>query len=335
MRVMRCLMMFVAALALGGMALPQKRQTGAAQPRHFEIGRLTFFDFGPPFDFYEVFIVIAEDKGASVERITLTPPAGACVQPAAEIESASGTTSESVTELLGIDPCTIPEKALRREQKRSKKYMTFSGAEVALQVQCGPQTRIIHSDILDRDWFNASAGTPEHTSRTMRLLEQLDHAVGPGVMDRPIFAASQEGKRAQGPESAAMRDLGAGRYDALFKKARAKLSELYRSAHNPTPGPAIRLLSSTPFQPEILVLPVYPQMARIAHLTGPVAFKVGVNQDGTTADISFESGHPLLQNAVREAVSAWRFSKDASGKHVQATIDFQCFVEIESDRLLE
>ena len=72
--------------------------------------------------------------------------------------------------------------------KRCKKCLVFSGANIAMQVQCGSKTRVIRSDILDRDMFDPAANTPEHTSWTMKLLSQMDKAVGPGVMDRPIFS---------------------------------------------------------------------------------------------------------------------------------------------------
>jgi TonB family protein len=229
-------------------------------------------------------------------------------------------------ELLGINPCTIPEKALRREQKRNKKYVTFSGAKVAMQVVCGTQTRIIHSDILDRDWFDPNARTSEHTSRPIRLLERLDSVVGPGVMNGQGFPTSRKENAVQISESLSLSDIAEGRYDALFEKADEKPSELYRSAQNPPPGPAVRLITSTPFQPEVFVLPQYPQMAKIAHMTGTVDFKVGIDADGGTTDITFESGAPLLQMAVKDAVRTWKFPKDASGKQVQAAIDFQCNV---------
>lgn len=37
------------------------------------IGIYTFFDFGPPFDFYEIMIVRPAENGVSIERMTLTP----------------------------------------------------------------------------------------------------------------------------------------------------------------------------------------------------------------------------------------------------------------------
>ena len=106
---MRCSVTVCAVLFLCCPAMCQDR-SAAVQPGQFEIGRHTFFDFGPPFNFYEIFVVRPSATGTSVERITLTPPGQKCVAPA-EVKAASATTSESVAKLLGDkNPCTIPEK---------------------------------------------------------------------------------------------------------------------------------------------------------------------------------------------------------------------------------
>jgi hypothetical protein len=53
---------------------------------------------------------------------------------------------------------------------------------------------MIRSDILDRDMFDPIPNTPEHTARTMRLLQRLDDAIGPGVMEKPIFPIPDTGE---------------------------------------------------------------------------------------------------------------------------------------------
>src|SRR5437763_2773214 len=141
-------------LTLCGHALPKDRRPGPALPGQFEIGRHTFIDVGPPNDFYELFLVRPAAAGTSIERITLTPAADACLQPA-KLEVASASLNESGGTLLGkTNPCTIREKELRRELKRCKKCLVFSGANVQVRVQCGAKTHIIRSDILDKDVFD-------------------------------------------------------------------------------------------------------------------------------------------------------------------------------------
>ena len=46
-----------AFLILANCALAQEHVASVAPPNQFEIARRTFFDFGPPFDYYELFFV--------------------------------------------------------------------------------------------------------------------------------------------------------------------------------------------------------------------------------------------------------------------------------------
>jgi hypothetical protein len=319
---MRCSLIACAILALCGPSRPQNPKPVPAQPNQFEVGRHTFFDFGPPFDFYEIFVVRSTATATSIERITLTPAGDECIAPA-KLETASASITESIPALLGTNPCTIPEKDLRRELKRRKKYLVFSGANVAMQVQCGSQARLIRSDILDRDMFDPAPNTPERTSWTMRLLERLDRAVGPGVMDKQVFPTSgKDTSPADGSDSLAQEDLGAGKYDALFQGAPQKPSDLYRAAQKHPPLPTVQLQSSVPLEPELFVRPEYPPLARMAHVKGSVSFTVEIDGDGATGSLTFESGPVLFQGVVRDAVSKWKFPKDASGQEIHATIIF-------------
>lgn len=187
---MRCrvsafaILLFCSALLLCANELPQMKSVSLSPPNQFVIGRHTFFDFGPPTDFYELFFIDSTASGASIQKITLAPPGNICIAPA-KVEVESATSSEAPADILGgTNPCKIPEKELRRELKRCKNCVVFSGAEVVMQVQCGTQTRLIRSDILDRDMFDPSAKTPEHTSWTMRLLKKLDSAAGLGIAEK-------------------------------------------------------------------------------------------------------------------------------------------------------
>jgi hypothetical protein len=199
-------------------AVSRDRKPVPMPPNQFEIGRHTFFDFGPPTDYYEVFVVRPAGNGSSVERITLTPPGNQCVSPA-KVETASASINESPAELLGsTNLCAIPEKELRSEMKRCKHCLVFSGANVVVQAQCGDKTRLTRADILDRDMFDPAAKTPEHTSWTMQLVATLDREVGPGVMEKPIFQIPQRDEPpVPDSDSATLGDLSDGKYDALFR----------------------------------------------------------------------------------------------------------------------
>ena len=320
---MRCGVLICAVFIAYSPASSQESRLSPAQPNQFEIGRRTFFDFGPPFDFYEVFLVRPTSGGSSIERITLTPAGDECVAPA-KIEIASASLSESPATLLGsTNLCKIPEKTLGRELKRCKNCLVFSGAEVVMQVQCGTHSRLIRSNILDKDMFDPAAHTPKHTSWTMQLLERLDTAVGPGVMDKPMFPISEkEAHSANKLHSVTLQDLSAGKYDVLFQGAPNKPSDLYRAAQNPPPPPSVRLMDSAPIAPENFVAPGYPPLARLAHVEGVLSFTVEIDANGGTGILVFQSGHPLLREAVKKAVSGWKFRQDASIQQIKATIEF-------------
>lgn len=317
------ILLFLTALDCA-FSFSQVSNHAVVMPEQFVIGRRTFFDFGPPFDFYEVFLVHSTAEGTSVQRLTVTPRGDACTQPAT-VQSASVVINESISTLLGNkNPCTIPEKDVRKELKRCKKCLVFSGANVTMQVQCGEKTRRIRMDILDRDMFDQSPNTPEHTSWTFGLLGRLDQAAGPGVMQQPTFKPYDPTASALGgakPE--VLDDLRKGTFDILFEGAPQKPSELFIEAQNVPREPDVLLVGSSPFSPESPILPKYPPIARAAHVEGSVAFKFDVTPNGDTSNLTFISGHPFLKNAVELAVASWKFPKEAAGTNIQTVIDFK------------
>jgi TonB family protein len=335
LRSTRSIALICAALILPCRVLSQKPKADPPQPTQFEIARRTFFDFGPPFNYYELFFVRPSGNGTSIERIILTPEEDECFAPA-KVEIASASLNESVSALFaGTNPCTIREKELRRELKRCKHCSVFSGATTVMQVQCGTQARMIRADVLDKDLFDPNANTPEHTSWTMQLLNSLDQAVGPGVMDKPMFAVPANGEPSStNSNSAAMQDLSTGKYDALFQGAPDKPSELYRSAQNSHLPPHVQLVSSTPIAPEVFVRPEYPALARMLRMEGPVSFRLEIDATGDAAHLVFDGGTPILQEAVRKAVGGWRFAKDAIGQEIQATIEFNLNCPKRTERTL-
>src|SRR5882762_1181744 len=140
-----------------------------------------------------------------------------------------------------------------------------------MQVQCGSQTRVIHSEILDKDMFDPAANMPRHTSWTMQLLSRLDQVVGPGVMDSPVFSTTEKQEHPkERPDTPVLQELNSGKFDALFSKAPDQPSALYRASQDPLRVPEIRLLDSLALQPDVFVLPKYPPIAKAAHVQGSV-----------------------------------------------------------------
>lgn len=322
MRHVRFMLIVFLSLFLVVSAVPEKNKASAPTLDRFEIGRHTFFDFGPPFDFYELLLVRPSRSGSLVQRIILTPPGEGCGAPAA-METASATMSESVSTILGdANPCAIPEKELRRELKRCKHCSVFSGANVTLRIPCGTNSRLVRSDILDRDMFSATPNTPEHTSWTMQLLTRLDRALGPGVMEKPMFSTGEQENAEANLDSETREKLESGAYDELFPKAGIKLADIYRASQVPPPSPSIRLLSISPFAPQDPLLPNYPPLAKAARIQGTVLFSVDVDARGNPGIVTFWHGHKLLLEAVRQTVDSWKFPKEAAGQMISASIQF-------------
>jgi hypothetical protein len=304
-------------------ASAQKRSNALPFPDHFEVGRLTFFDFGPPSEFYEILTVQPDQDGSSVTRIMLTPTGLACIS-RAKVESSTVHLNAPISELLGkTNPCSIPDKELHRELKRCKHCSVFSGVNVTMHVPCGVGSRLIRSEILDRDMLEPSQNTSKHTSWTMRLLGNLDQSLDPGALDKPMFPALSEAEPPPAKLDATIQQqLESGAFDELFPKTDEKLSALYRAAQVRIPPPTIRLVSSVPFAPIEFAAPAYPPLARLTRTQGSVSFILVLDSEGNPTEPVFTVGHPLLRAVVRDSVMAWKFPKEAANNSIWATIQF-------------
>jgi hypothetical protein len=292
-------------------------------PQEFLVERHTFFDFGPPFHFYELFAVRARSGGAFIERLTLTPAGDACLQPAS-VGVVNASVGESVFDLLGRqNPCAIPENELRRERKRCKHCLVFSGADVVMQVRCGDKTRRIRMDILDQDLFDPSPHPPEHTSWTMEVLKRLDEATGQGVMERPLFPVDEPTATGAPVESSLLEGVKRGEFDSLVAGAPHKLSDLYAESLKVPPAPSVVLLTPSPFRPVSASLPKYPGIARLAHLNGVVAFRLTVTDDGGIANLQWLNDTPVFSGDVATGLKQWRFPPEAAGRDFVGVIEFK------------
>ena len=77
-----------------------------------------------------------------------------------------------------------------------------------------------------------------------------------------------------------------------------------------------RLLSSTD--------PVYPSLARKFQVSGQVVFRALIATDGSVKAVTPQKGHPLLIEAARQAVMAWRYRPtivDGRAVEVSTTIE--------------
>jgi hypothetical protein len=73
---------------------------------------------------------------------------------------------------------------------------------------------------------------------------------------------------------------------------------------------------------ERLEMPVYPPLARAAHITGAVATTVTASADGLIHVSFSQSAHPLLTTAVENALHLSVFRKDCAGKSIKVIFNF-------------
>jgi len=55
------------------------------------------------------------------------------------------------------------------------------------------------------------------------------------------------------------------------------------------------------------VRPVYPTLAKQAHIQGTVSLAALIDEDGTVEQLRLISGHPFLVKAAFDAVKQWRY----------------------------
>jgi periplasmic protein TonB len=56
------------------------------------------------------------------------------------------------------------------------------------------------------------------------------------------------------------------------------------------------------------VMPVYPQIAKTAHIQGTVLLHAIIDKDGSIQELQYLSGPPLLMRAAMDAVRQWKYS---------------------------
>jgi periplasmic protein TonB len=92
-------------------------------------------------------------------------------------------------------------------------------------------------------------------------------------------------------------------------------------------GPAVRVIrrSESVQESQLIsrVIPTYPQIARVARVSGTVELLVLVGRDGRVLSVEVLSGSPLLAAAAKQAVEQWRYRPailDGQAVEVQARV---------------
>jgi len=297
-------------------------QTGSISiPDSLVIARDTFWDIGPPFNFYDLIQITKTADGLAVDQVLVTPHGQACVQPAT-VDERTVILNKTMSELLeGRNPCAIPEKDLHREKKRCKKCLVFSGVHLAMQATCGGTDRQISMDIMDRDIYDRRTQTPENTSWSMRVISELNGVLGSGSEEKPIFQTNPVESRPV-PNTALVSAIRDGRYDELFGKE-SGVSAIVNEADQPAPLPPSAVIESvTPIAPSAPKIPVYPPIAKAARVEGLVNLTFDISREGKVGNILAVDGPKMLQFGVVDAVSKWSFPESAWGSSGHAAIRF-------------
>jgi protein TonB len=69
--------------------------------------------------------------------------------------------------------------------------------------------------------------------------------------------------------------------------------------------------------------PIYPPIAKAAHVQGAVILHATISKSGTIEKLSVVAGPPMLQGAATDAVSRWRYKPyilDGEPTEVETTI---------------
>jgi hypothetical protein len=313
-------LVFVAAALLCASRISVAQSKSAAMPESLVIARDTFWDIGPPFNYYDLIQVTNTSDGLSLDQVLVTPHGQACVQPAA-VEERSVVLHKTMSEFLeGRNPCAIPEKDLNREIKRCKKCLVFSGVNLTLQASCGGSDRQLQMNILDRDIYDSRAPTPTNTSWSMRVLSTLNDSLGPGSEARPIFQTNPAPPLPV-PNTPLVSAIREGRYDDLFGTSTHVSVIVHEAEQQPPPPPSVEIKTVEPAAPASMEAPKYPPIAVAAHVEGEVIATFEVGADGKAEQISLE-GPKLIQLGVSDAISRWRFPELARGRPGRAEVRF-------------
>jgi hypothetical protein len=93
-----------------GISVAQSKSV--AMPDSLVIARDTFWDMGPPNEYYDLIQIAKTSDGLALDQVLITPHGQACLQPAT-VEERSLVLHKTMSELLeGKNPCAIPEKDL-------------------------------------------------------------------------------------------------------------------------------------------------------------------------------------------------------------------------------
>ena len=308
----------IASLWLTFALVGQAPATARSLPSSVTIARHSYFDFGPPFDHYDIASIRATESGVEIERFKLEPEGLQCINPPT-MQTGRVEVPRSLAEILqNQNPCAMPLKELRRKEKKPK-GPHFSGALLALRLQCGDGIRTFQISAWDSDLFEPDSKIAPRTAWIRSVFEIVDKE-GPELEEIQLFKVPTDRIVSREVRSPMEEMLRKGLFDGMLAKAPHALSAIYAESQRTWPAPTAVLKSATLFLPDGDV-PLYPDIARAARLQGTVTISATVLRDGTMTDVRV-TGPPLLVTAARARVSKWIFDAGAAERGFEGVIEY-------------
>jgi len=145
---------------------------------------------------------------------------------------------------------------------------------------------------------------PQNVSTSSSSTPVIDSFTAPRRIPTTIVAINDPGPLP--PNNEGIPDQGIG-------VPGGSLTDVLRPQQTPrvvrsTPSGPVRISSGVASSIVIYkVLPIYPPIAKAAGVGGTVVLEAIISKQGTIENLRVVSGPPMLQQAARDAVSAWRY----------------------------
>ncbi len=139
--------------------------------------------------------------------------------------------------------------------------------------------------------------------------QQISDAIEPTIQAIAIGVPGGIGEGIEGM-------LGKGLLDSVLHKADAVPRPVAKAPEPKTAGEEVKRIRVSSLDPARLihmVQPIYPSIAKSAHISGTVELRALIGTDGHVRELSVVSGHPLLRNAALEAVRQWIYKPPSLG----------------------
>ncbi|WP_243304307.1 energy transducer TonB [Geothrix oryzisoli] len=196
-----------------------------------------------------------------------------------------------------------PSDTLRAAALSALTYFLLAGGAVII-ASFGPKAVLVPVLPSAPPWRPVELDGPPRLRPSERVLSTVAGGAGSGTIAAPSGAPARAD-----PEEAAAGLPTADRFSEVPAGGPALPGPVAPASGTagPASGPVIHDFSAT--APAILrrVDPIYPDLARRAHVQGTVVLLMVVDESGLPMQVRVLDGHPALQEAALHAARQWRF----------------------------